>query len=151
MTIDREELKKKAMKAASAKEVMGIVRAAEEEISAEEAEHIFKKAQEKKADKELSLDELDAVSGGEDRDWVADGCAATVEYGSWCGSNDMCYWIDVTYDREPTSYLCPNCGQHMYLHEREYTGNLGSGPIYKNWYRCKFCGCIQTQYQLEKS
>ena len=149
MAINREELKKKAMKAASAEEVMEIVRAAGEEITAEEAEHIFKKAQEKKADKELSLDELDAVSGGEDRDWVLDGCAATVEYGSHCGSNDMCYKIDVTYDHEPTSYLCPNCGQHMYLHEREYTGNLGSGPIYRNWYRCKFCGCIQSEYQLK--
>ena len=78
------------MKAASAEEIMEFVRAAGEEITAEEAEHIFKKAQEKKADKELSLDELDAVSGGEDRDWAADGCAATVEYGSWCRSNDMC-------------------------------------------------------------
>ena len=149
MAIDREELKKKAMKAASAEEIMEFVRAAGEEITAEEAEHIFKKAQEKKADKEFSLDELNAISGGEDRDWAVDGCAATVEYGSHCWSNDMCYKIDVTYDREPTSYLCPNCGQHMYLHEREYTGNLGSGPIYKNWYRCKFCGCIQTEYQLK--
>ena len=149
MEIGREELKKKAMKAASAEEIMEIIQAAGEEITAEEAEHIFKKAQEKKADKELSLDELDAVSGGEDRDWVLDGCAATVEYGSHCGSNDMCYKFDVTYDHEPTSYLCPNCGQHMYFHEKELTAHFGSGPIYKNWYRCKFCGCIQSEYQLK--
>ena len=143
------ELKSKLLAAQSAEEVAALVKADGQEITAEEAEHIFKKAQEKKADKELSLDELDAVSGGEDRDWVLDGCAATVEYGSHCGSNDMCYKIDVTYDHEPTSYLCPNCGQHMYHHEKEYTGNLGSGPIYKNWYRCKFCGCIQSEYQLK--
>ena len=149
MAIDREELIKKTLAAASAEEVMEIVRAAGEEITAEEANQFFETLKKSQADQKLSLDELDAVSGGEDRDWVLDGCAATVEYGSHCGSNDMCFKIDVTYDHEPTSYLCPNCGQHMYLHEREYTGNLGSGPIYMNWYRCKFCGCIQTEYQLK--
>ena len=51
MGINREELEKKALKAASAEEVMEFVRAAGEEITAAEAEHIFKKAQEKKADK----------------------------------------------------------------------------------------------------
>lgn len=30
------------------------------------------------ADKELNLDELEAISGGADRDWLTDGCAATV-------------------------------------------------------------------------
>ena len=44
---------------------------------------------------------------------------------------------------------CPNCGQHMYFHEKELTAHFGSGPIYKNWYRCKFCGCIQSEYQLK--
>lgn len=151
MAIDRDELKKKALEAAGAEEIMEIVRSAGAEITAEEAKQFFEKVQERKTDKELSLDELEAVSGGADRDWVADGCAATVEYDSWCGSNDMCYWIDVTYDHEPTSYLCPKCGQHMYLHEREYIGNLGSGPIYVNMYRCKFCGCIRSENQLKKS
>ena len=53
-------------------------------------------------DKELSLDELEAVSGGADRDWLTSGCAATVEPGSWCDSNDMCHVWDVTYDHIPT-------------------------------------------------
>ena len=65
MAIDREELKKKAMEAASAEEVMEIVRAAGEEITAEEAASFFKAVQERKADKELALDELEAVSGGQ--------------------------------------------------------------------------------------
>ena len=142
-----DELKVKIKTAHNAQEVAGLLRDAGADESI--AEQVWQEIIRHRDDKELSLDELDAVSGGEDRDWVADGCAATVNYGSWCGSNDMCYWIDVTYDHEPTSYLCPNCGQHMYLHEREYTGNLGSGPIYRNWYRCKFCGCIQTEYQLK--
>ena len=32
--------------------------------------------------KELSLDELETVSGGEDRNWLKEGCAATAEAGS---------------------------------------------------------------------
>ena len=35
-------------------------------------------------------EEPDAVSGGADRDWEKDGCSATVETGSWCGSDDNC-------------------------------------------------------------
>ena len=77
MAIAREELKKMTLAAASAEEIVEIVKAAGEEITAEEAEHIFKKAQEKKADKELSPDELDAVSGGVNhRDYWGSGCAA---------------------------------------------------------------------------
>ena len=60
--------------------------------------------------KELSLDELEAIGGGADRDFLKDGCAATMEPGSWCGSNDCCYFWDVTYDNEPTKTSCPFCG-----------------------------------------
>ena len=45
----------------------------------------------------LDLEELDAVSGGGFRDWTTEGCAATCEYDSWCGSNDACIFFDVTY------------------------------------------------------
>ena len=50
------------------------------------------------AAEKLDLNELDAISGGADRDWVKEGCAATVEIGSWCWSNDHCVMFDVTYD-----------------------------------------------------
>ena len=77
MAIDRNELKKKAMEAASAEEIMEIMKAAGEEITAEEAKQFFEKVQERKADKALSLDELDAVTGGEERlipvEWASDG------------------------------------------------------------------------------
>ena len=33
--------------------------------------------------RKLDADELDAVSGGADRDWTKDGCAATCEPNSW--------------------------------------------------------------------
>ena len=141
MAIEREELKKKTLAAASAEEIMEIMAAAGEEITAEAAVQLFEKAQAKKTDKELSLDELEAVSGGADRNWVTDGCAATVEYGSRCDSNDKCIYWDVTYDFQPTSTLCPNCGQNMYL---QNTINHSSTE-FEEQYRCKFCGCITSR------
>ena len=72
----------------------------------------------------LDLSELDAVSGGADRDWTKDGCAATCEAGSWCGSNDWCEIWDVTY----TNFwaTCPDGSQH------EWDRNAG--------YVCVKCG-----------
>ena len=60
----------------------------------------------------LDLAELDAVSGGADRDWRRDGCAATCEAGSWCGSNDYCMIWDVTYDNFWA--CCPDGHEHVY-------------------------------------
>lgn len=71
----------------------------------------------------LDLNELDSVSGGKDRDWIRDGCAATCEEDSWCWSNDRCDIWDVTYDRffaccpdgKPHQYVdsvCVRCGHH---------------------------------------
>ena len=62
--------------------------------------------------KKLDLDELDAVSGGADRDWVNDGCAATCEWTSWCWSNDYCELMEVTYDNYWAK--CPNGEEHLY-------------------------------------
>ena len=64
--------------------------------------------------KKLDLDELDAVSGGADRSWTKDGCAATCEYNSWCGSNDFCYVFSVTYDDFWAT--CPDGHKHVYEH-----------------------------------
>ena len=147
MAIEREELKKKTLAAASAEEIMEIMKAAGEEITAEEAAQLFEKVQAKKTGKELSLDEMEAVSGGADRNWVTDGCAATVEYGSRCRSNDRCIYFDVTYDFQPTSTLCPNCGQNMYL---QNTINHSSTE-FEEQYRCKFCGCITSKTYVDNS
>ena len=137
MAIDREELEKKAIEAASAEEVMEIVRAAGEEITAEEAASFFKAVQERKADKELSLDELEAVAGGEDRDWLRDGCAATVEAGSDCYGTDMCGLFPVTYEHRPTRHKCSVCGGILYSN-----GSTGGGffeeEVYH--YKCASCG-----------
>ena len=117
------------------------------ESKAEEAAQLFEKAQAGKTGRELSLDELEAVSGGADRNWVTEGCAGTVEYGSWCGSNDKCIVWDVTYDFQPTGNLCPNCGKNMY---KQNTISLGEKK-YEDQYRCKYCGCITRETYYGKS
>ena len=140
MAIDREELEKKAIEAASAEEVMEIVRAAGEEITAEEAASFFKAVQERKADKELALDELESVSGG--RDWVTEGCAATVEWDSDCwGEDGGCIVVHYTYTREPTTKdRCPKCGARVYL-EGKYGVSTGflQGYTWKEFI-CRNCG-----------
>ena len=88
---------------------------------------------------ELSLDELETVSGGADQDWLKEGCAATVEAGSWCGTNDSCVWIDVQYDHEPVKDLCPQCGGQMYMDRVEYESK-GNAYYYR---KCLRCGCVQ--------
>ena len=67
------------------------------------------------ASEKLDLDELDSVSGGADRDWATQGCAATVEVGSWCWSNDHCAIFDVTYDNLWST--CPDGHPHEFSDE----------------------------------
>lgn len=94
----------------------------------------------KREEQALSLDELEAVSGGADRDWPKDGCAATVEYDSWCGSNDYCNRWDVTYRHAPTKLVCPLCGNSLYLEKTEHDSR-DNDEI--NYYRCR-CGYLLT-------
>ena len=61
----------------------------------------------------LDLNELDAVSGGADRDWKKEGCAATCEPDSWCWSNDECVCFDVTYDN--FWVCCPDGHDHDFM------------------------------------
>ena len=129
------ELKVKLLQAKSAEEAAallkeaGIDQAAAEQITKELTQKLFADG------RKLSPDELEAVSGGYDRDWLTDGCAATVEAGSWCGSNDSCWNWDVTYHHEPSKHKCSVCGTNMYL-EYRYTG-LGSARYH---YKCNNCG-----------
>ena len=80
-------------------------------------------------------DELEAVSGGADRDWIEDGCSATVEDGSWCGSDDYCIWVDVTYSNYDP---CPKGGNHDWKKITKYEFNL---PQY--YIQCKKCGELE--------
>ena len=67
-------------------------------------------------------DELEAVSGGEKRDFGASGCSATVEEGSWCVSDDECYKWDVVYtniDRCPNASRNHECVKWVKIRSRQ--------------------------------
>ena len=142
MAINKEELKKKAFEAASAEELMELVKAAGVEITAEEAAKLFAKAQEQLTDTELSLEELDAVSGGWDRDWLTDGCAATVGPNSTCWSDDACWKWEVVYTHEPYEYPCRNCGRENAMYQASDTG-------YTDGLSCRYCHCSDNKQFLK--
>ena len=104
------ELKSKLAAAKSFDEVKEILKE-RSEINAEQVWKEIENHRSNKSDK-LDLDELDAVSGGFDRDWLKDGCAATCERSSWCSSNDWCQIWDVTYDHFWD--VCPDGRKHIF-------------------------------------
>ena len=106
------DLKMKLSKASSLEEVKGMLGAG----SGVDAEKLWREIEKHRSgqSEKLDLNELDAVSGGADRSWTKDGCAATCEYESWCGSNDFCYCFDVTYDDFWAT--CPDGHKHVYEH-----------------------------------
>ena len=105
-------LKEELRNAANLEEVKDILK----DRPAYEAERAWKEIERHRSEtsEKLDLDELDSVSGGADRSWTKDGCAATCEYDSWCGSNDFCYCFDVTYDDFWAT--CPDGHKHVYEH-----------------------------------
>ena len=114
MIIITKELKAKLLAAQGAAEAAALVKAGGQEITPEDAAHLWEEIKKagKQDGKELSPDELEAISGGSDRDWLSDGCAATVDPDSLCWSDDYCIFIDVTYDNPPAK-VCPYCGGYQ--------------------------------------
>ena len=127
-----KEQKSKLMLAESIDEIRDIITKAGGEISTEDAEQLWNELKQMKESlgQEIDDDEMDAVAGGADMDWVKDGCAATCEYESWCSSNDYCISFSVTYDNFWKT--CPGGTPHDY----RWLG-LRAGWV------CKKCG-----YQL---
>ena len=134
-----KEQKSKLMLAESTDEIKDIVTKAGGEISAEDAEQLWNEIKHVKESlgQEIDDDEMDAVAGGADREWLKEGCAATVEPGSWCGSNDYCSLLDVTYDIIPWDY-CPQCDGMLYFRGR----GLG--------YKCNSCKRIFVQNSADE-
>ena len=133
------ELKTKLIEAKSAEEVAEVLQAAGQVATAEEAAHLWERIKRDRelSSKELSPDELAAFSAGEDRDWLRDGCAATVEGGSDCWGTDKCGLLPVTYKHAPTRHKCSVCGGILYSN-----GATGGGffeeLVYH--YKCASCG-----------
>ena len=105
-----DKLKAKVFGANSLEEVKDILKG-HPELSPEPIWDEIKRRRSGESEK-LDLSELEAVSGGADRDWVKDGCAATCEFGSWCWSNDRCLQFDVTYDS--FWIKCPDGHDHIF-------------------------------------
>ena len=136
-----DELKAKLLRAQSAEEAAELLKA-DGQAEADAARVWDELTRKREADgRALSPDELEAVSGGYDRNWLTEGCAATVQYGSWCGSNDRCIFFSVTYEHELSQYICPYCKIHMYHDKDIIDADLGVG---REWsvssYKCKKCG-----------
>ena len=133
------ELKPKLLAAKSAEEVTALLKADGQEITPEDAALLLEEISRKREQdgKELSLDELEAVSGG-NRDWASDGCQATVEDDSWCWSNDSCFYNDVVYDHFDASQKCPAYpGRHHYDQtETEFITEIHM----RAKMRCRYCG-----------
>jgi bacteriocin-like protein len=133
-----EELKTKLLSAKSAEEVAEIIKADGQEIRSEDVAHIWKEiADHREEEKTLSIDELETISGGADRNWVESDCAATVEPYSWCGSNDACIKWDVTYEYWPQDERCPNCGIYLYRKQDPFEAYYKTIPVR---HICKKCG-----------
>ena len=108
--MDDSKLKQRLRDAESLTEVQDILKG-RADINAECVWQEIESHRSNKNEK-LDLGELDAVSGGADRDWKKDGCAATCEASSWCGSNDYCMIWDVTYDNFWA--CCPDGHDHVF-------------------------------------
>ena len=120
------ELIEKLKEAQSLEEVEELLKAAGEDASAEQ---VWSDIVNRREEQELSIDELEAVAGGADRDWLTDGCDSTVEAGSNCWSSDYCVLKSVTYKHAPYGRACPRCGGQTY-----------NNPTYCDAYKCRDCG-----------
>ena len=136
------ELKTELLKANSEEEVKALLG---DQATEEEASHVWQEIERCRPAEGLEAvddDELDAVSGGADRDFLTQGCSATVEYGSHCWSDDSCSIWDVTYDNE--EYACTigyknhDWGPVKMSYWRE--GNSGSTADISYYRICKRCG-----------
>ena len=148
--MDNPEIRARLQKAANLDEVKAILTEAGTDYTPEEAERILQEIEHHRpSDKrKLDPDEMDAVAGGADRNWVDDGCAATCEDGSHCWTSDKCYWLDVTYNEFHDA--CVDGGHHDYVFLRQQalpSGNTSSGTVYFNYniYECSKCGKSKTE------
>ena len=134
------ELKAKLLAAKSAEEAAALVKADGQEITAEDAARLLEEIekQHELEGRELSLDELGAVAGGaiRNRDYLKEGCAATVEPHSTCwGTDGGCLAINIDYTNWPCNTRCPKCGR--YTHSvSSYLNKDGLWTVYA----CPECG-----------
>ncbi len=122
-----EELQQKLLEAQSVEEMTDLLRTGKAEYTAEEVSQIWQEIERCKADldhagkeeavfsQDVSMEELESASGGRNKmrkkklnnpknhwdiygdDHSFPNCAATVDDGSWCASNDACIMSQILY------------------------------------------------------
>lgn len=143
-----EELKARLMKAENAEEIEEILVSSGNEVTKEEAERIFAELEKHSGSREVSVEEMEAAGGGfyqegglgDSRDWAKEGCAATVEAGSWCWSNDKCLFVVNSYTNPPSKKTCAVCGGRMYIYDKK-----GVSVQARYYLRCANCGAEHIQ------
>lgn len=111
------------------------------DVEEEEVAAIWREIEAHKADHGLRVlddDELEAVTGGTDRDFLEDGCSDTVKDG-WCWTNDMCSRTYITYSNY--SEPCSDGGDHDWVVEVHYD-RYAAGQA-EEW-TCTKCGKTKT-------
>ncbi|MDO5326250.1 MAG: hypothetical protein Q4G00_05935 [Clostridia bacterium] len=141
---NKQELREKLLSAKDIEEVRAIL---SPETAEEEIKQVWREIEAHRPAEGLEAvddDELEAVSGGADRDWEKEGCSATVEKGSWCGSDDDCIWWDVTYTNfDP----CSEGGKHEWQHKLTgFEGRRYMGRAKYYLYECKKCKKTKKRY-----
>ena len=136
-----KELYSKLLLADSQEEVTELLKAGgREDVPAEE---VWEQVQQRRAQDgmELNLDELEDVAGG--RDWMQEGCAATVEEGSDCwGTDGGCDLCNIEYTNLPTD-ICYQCGRKSAIvKERVNCFMTGSG---NDVLQCRYCGEVRKK------
>lgn len=134
------ELREKLLTAKSAEEAAELLKADGQEVGPDDVEKLWAEITKHREQegKELSPDELGAVAGGaiRNRDYLKEGCAATVEPHSTCwGTDGGCLAINIDYTNWPCNTRCPKCGR--YTHSvRSYLNKEGLWTVYA----CPECG-----------
>lgn len=130
------ELKAKLKQAQSLEEVTGMLQAAGQDVA--RAEKLWKELEDLHAqeNKELSMDELDAVAGGvKHRDYLAKGCAATVEPYSDCwGTDGGCIWVNIEYSNPPRNLSCPYCSANPVARTKDLDDSIACRKCGKRFY-----------------
>ena len=126
-----KELKEKLLNADSEKEVKSLLSGSTEEKASEIWQEIEAYHGAMGLEK-VDDDELEAVSGGEDRDWLKEGCSSSAKVGELCFRNDSCSLWTITYSNfDP----CPSGGIHEWVEEKRFYEDAHQFIQY----RCKKC------------
>ena len=137
-----KELKEKLLKANSEEEVKALLGDA---VKEEDVTKIWKEIEAHKADPDLKKvddDELEAVSGGADRDYLKDGCSSSTNASS-CWSNDTCVRFWITYSNYDP---CPNGGNHEWV---KYVRKGLFGEWNGTFMECRKCHNVRDRTKSE--